>query len=173
MCCCFHLIRLFDVYEIYNTFRHLDEETTYKTFFFSILPWQGPTWVECAWYLQKINMALLFLSFSMISTFTGCLAFYVEAVLKILTEKVRDEKTNDVQMRLCFNEYQNIFCVLRELNKWIGKGLFAFYFLFGAQQGPQTYCIFQILRSGGSLEDVKLLFTDMMVSFSTFKILYH
>lgn len=121
------------------------------------------------WKLQCSNIAVLFFSVSFITTFSGCLSYYVEALLMVLTDKV-SRMQNEKNTWSAIKDYYDLYYSTREVNKKLGFGVFLFYMIYAAQQTAQTYCIFRLIREGASLSDVQLFLSDIFVSYKLIKI---
>lgn len=155
-----------DYYQIISTFFTLKISSSYRSHYFSVFPWKNDFVENILWQLQFLNIAVLLLVISFITTFPGCLSYYVEASLLVLADNVsRMQSSVDYEkIRRVINDYNNLHYITREVNKKLGLGVFLFYLIYAAQQTSQTYCIFRLIREGASLSDVQLFFTDIFVS---------
>jgi hypothetical protein len=127
----FLFIRILDCYQVLSAFHNLRDSSSKLSQYFSIFPGISPVVVTILWNIQCLNISLLILAISFATTFTGCSAFYIDACLEILANRV-DEKissnSND-DLRTSISQFRNLHYISREINKRMGLGLLLFYFI--------------------------------------------
>ncbi|CAL8124536.1 unnamed protein product [Orchesella dallaii] len=135
---------------------------------YSISPWKSFTLQVLDWLLEASNMSILILVISLMVVLPGTIAFYLEECLdrmtKLLNENIGYEKNAFNECVQLLNVYQQIFFIGRELNKRLGMAIFFLHVIISLQQLSQTYCVFQLLRSGATYTDLEFFFVDIFIT---------
>ncbi|CAL8121170.1 unnamed protein product [Orchesella dallaii] len=166
-----------DHFQNFNTFIALKDIMHDRCHMYSILPWQSPFLETIAWFLESFNLSILFFVISVVTTLPGCFAYYLEECLRRMAEQIEEKGLEDEEERNLvldmLDRYEEIFLIVRELNKTMGMGVMVFHSIYNVQQSAETYCIFRMLRAGASFGDIQFLFTDIILSASRIMYSFH
>ncbi|CAL8124538.1 unnamed protein product [Orchesella dallaii] len=134
---------------------------------YSIFPWKSFTLQVVDWMLESSNMSILILVISLMLVLPGTIAFYLEECLNQMTKLIRSnsfERKENIDSAQLLSIYQQIFFIAREVNKRLGMAIFFLHVIISLQQLSQTYCVFQLLRSGATYTDLEFFFVDILLT---------
>ncbi len=131
---------------------------------YSELPWKNPMVELIYWVTTLVYIVAMQMTWSWLLAIPGCLAFQYECLLKQLTVNLKSHQNFQIGRTGVFEYYSHLEYSTRLLfENGFSKAVFALYFLLGLQQTLTSFFIFDVLRNGGSWDEVKIFLIDMLV----------
>ncbi|CAL8117984.1 unnamed protein product [Orchesella dallaii] len=133
------------------------------TLIYSSIPWKNPVVDVIYWCLQQINLITLCAAWSLMLTFPGLVAYYLECVLRALTKSIEIGPTKSYTMEAIKKDYNSIEFAVRELHRnGLSNMLLIFYMTCAIQQTIESFCIFRLIKLGATWDDYQFFLIDIL-----------
>ncbi|CAL8117958.1 unnamed protein product [Orchesella dallaii] len=136
------------------------------TYLYSVIPWKNSDVIRVIYFFAQVSSIFtLGMAWSFILTFPTVIAFNLECSMKMLAKLVETGPHERYSWNDIVQDYKTLHLCTKELNQSrLGRILLAFYALSCLQQTMESYCCFQLIKSGAGWDDYQVLFIDVLIT---------
>ncbi|CAL8117936.1 unnamed protein product [Orchesella dallaii] len=147
---------------MWSTYENIEND---PAMLYEAIPWKNQ-WVDgIYWFILQIIGSSILMFWSLLLTFPGVVAYHFECVIMALAKSVEDGPTSRYPLEAILKDYRVIEFGVRDLHQnGFSRMLIMFLAASGIQLVTESFCVFQMMKNGGSWDDYQIFLLDVGIN---------